>query len=131
MSYDLGLRDQGTGEWIELGEPHQMQGGTYQLGGCTTAEINITYNYCSIISRVLPDRLSDHEQARDGRLRSIRVLYGLTGAESIPMLQKAISELGDDTDPDYWRATEGNVKAALRQCLALAQMRPDGVWDGD
>lgn len=31
----------------------------------------------------------------------------------------------------YWEATEGNAKRALLQLLAMARMRPDGVWDGD
>lgn len=48
------------------------------------------------------------------------------------MLEKAISALGDDVDDsDYWHATEGNAKRALYGLLALAKMRPDGVWDGD
>ena len=34
-------------------------------------------------------------------------------------------------DPDYWKATEGNAKRALCQLRALAQLRPDGVFDGD
>lgn len=55
-----------------------------------------------------------------------------TGAESIPMLEKAISALGDDVDDsDYWHATEGNAKRALYGLLAFAKMRSDGVWDGD
>jgi hypothetical protein len=39
--------------------------------------------------------------------------------------------LGDETDPDYWKPAEGNVKRALMQLRALAVMRPDGVWSGD
>ena len=61
----------------------------------------------------------------------IRTIYGMTGAESLPVLDKAISELGNDVDPDYWKATEGNAKQALTQLRALAAMRPDGVWQGD
>ena len=62
----------------------------------------------------------------------IRSIYGKTGAESIPMLEKAISALGDNVDnSDYWHATEGNAKRALYGLLAFAKMRPDGVWDGD
>jgi hypothetical protein len=30
---------------------------------------------------------------------------------------------------DYWKATEGNAKRALCQLVALAQLRPDGVWN--
>ena len=56
---------------------------------------------------------------------------GMTGAESIPVLQNAIANLGDDTDQDYWKATDGNAKRSLCQLLAMAKMRPDGIWDGD
>lgn len=53
------------------------------------------------------------------------------GAESISILQQAIAALGDDTTSNYWDATEGNAKRPLYQLLAMAQMRPDGIWDGD
>lgn len=118
MSYDLGLKDPITNDWLELDEPHQMKGGTYCIGGSQTAEINITYNYAKHFYRVM----------EEGGLRSI---YGRTGAESIPILEAAIEALGDDVDEDYWKGTEGNAKRSLQQCLALARMRPDGVWDGD
>lgn len=55
----------------------------------------------------------------------------MTGAESIPVLQKAIAALSDDVNPDYWEPTEGNAKRALCGLLAFAQLRPDGVWEGD
>lgn len=55
----------------------------------------------------------------------------MTGAESIPILKKAIEVLADDVDPDYWKATEGNAKKSLCQLLSMAQLRPDGIWDGD
>jgi hypothetical protein len=126
MSYDLGLKDAITGEWLELDEPHHMRGGTYCVGGSSTAQINITYNYANHFYRVIPARNLD--STRGGGIRSI---YGMTGAESIPVLESAISILGDDVDDDYWKPTEGNAKRALTQCLALARMRPDGVWDGD
>jgi hypothetical protein len=135
MSYDIELIDPVTGETCELGEPHQMRGGTYCLGGTREAAFNITYNYFDILDRVLPAREPDSdnkEYARDdGKLHSIRAIYGLTGAESIPILKAAIAQLGDDVDDNYWKATEGNVKRALNCVLALAQMRPDGVWSGD
>lgn len=117
MSYDIELIDPATKEVLQLDAPHHMRGGTYAIGGTTEARLNITYNYSRILCKVI-----------DG---GIGGLYGKTGAESIPLLQAAISKLGDDTDPNYWKATEGNAKAALRKVLALAQMRPDGVWAGD
>ena len=118
MSYNLGLHDPATGEMLELDAPHHMKGGTYALGGSPYAELNVTYNYSRHYYRVFGE----------GGLRSI---YGKTGAESIPVLEAAIEQLGDDVDDDYWKGTEGNAKRALRQLLALAQMRPDGVWQGD
>lgn len=119
MSYDLGLKDPVTKEWIELDAPHQMRGGTYCVGGTPSAKINITYNYEQFFRQVLC--------AENG----IRLLYGMTGAESIPIIKKAIEQLGDDIDEHYWKPTEGNAKQALHQCLALAQMYPNGIWDGD
>lgn len=131
MSYDLGLRDRHE-EWYPLTTPHQMRGGTYCIGGTAEATINITYNYARHFERVLEPRASTHHYAReDGKLYGIRSLYGLTGAESIPLLCEAIDKLKDDVDADYWKSTEGNAQAALKQCLALARMCPDGVWDGD
>ena len=117
MSYDIELQDPITGRALKLDSAHYMRGGTYAVGGTTNAELNITYNYAK----------------RYGILgkKGIREIYGKTGAESIPMLQNAIALLGDDVHDDYWEPTEGNAKLALIQLLALAQMRPDGVWDGD
>lgn len=117
MSYDIHLLDPVTKKVIEFDEPHQLRGGTYQVGGSREAWINVTYNYSKHIGRVLP-----------GGIRSI---YGKTGAESIPLLEAAAVQLSDEVDPDYWTPTEGNVKRALYQILALARIRPDGVWDGD
>ena len=48
-----------------------------------------------------------------------------------PLLEGAAAQLGDDVDPDYWKATDGNAKRALVQLAALAKMRPDAVWAGD
>lgn len=131
MSYDLELRDPITRKVLELESPHQMKGGTYQLGGCPTAEINITYNYSQHYGRVFESRTSDHQCSRDGMLHGIRSIYGLTGAEAIPVVERAMSQLGDDVSEDYWDATEGNAKRALTHVLALSRLRPDGVWDGD
>jgi len=118
MSYDIELKDPVTKETIELNEVHYMKGGTYQIGGTREAWINITYNYSRHYYKTMGE---------DG----IRTIYGKTGAESIPILQSAIAKLGDEVDMDYWKSTEGNAKKALYQLLALAQMRPDGIWEGD
>ena len=117
MSYDIKLTDPVSKAVLQLDAAHDMRGGTYAIGGTKEASLNISYNYSQILHRVI-----------DG---GIRGLFGKTGAESSVILKAAIAQLGDDTDADYWKATEGNVKKALCHVLALAQLRPDGVWAGD
>lgn len=118
MSYDIDLKDRVTGEVIVLDFDHHMTGGTYCVGGTNEASLNITYNYAPHYYKTMGD---------DG----IRTIYGMSGAESIPVLKKAIVQLSDDVDEDYWKDTEGNAKRALIQLLTFAQLRPDGIWDGD
>ncbi len=118
MSYDLYLSRSETGETIELAEKHQLRGGTYAVGGTTEAHLNVTWNYGRHFARVLG-------------VSGIRTIYGLAGAESIPVLEKAIGELGDDATDNYWDATEGNAARALRDLVALAKLAPEDVWAGD
>lgn len=118
MSYDINLCYPGTTEVIQLSEKHQLLGGTYQLGGSWNASLNITYNYSPIFYRILGEK-------------GIRVIYGLTGEESMPILKKAIAELSGDTDVNYWKPTEGNAKAALKNLVSLAIIHPKGIWSGD
>ena len=118
MSYDIYLVDPLTEETIVLSEPHQFSGGTYALGGTTEAWLNVTYNYGVPFRKALGEK-------------GIRSIYGLTGAESVPVLRDAAAKLGDDVDDDYWKATEGNAKHALVQLLGLAMLCPNGVWKGD
>jgi len=118
MSYDIDLCDSITGEPLLLDAPHHMTGGTYPLGGSDVASFNVTYNYSEHFGRVLGEK-------------GIRSIYGMSGADSILVLGKAIADLGDDVSDDYWEPTEGNAKRALMCLLALAKMRPDGVWNGD
>ncbi len=118
MSYDINLCDPVTHDVLELDDPHDMRGGTYAMGGTREAHLNVTYNYAEHYKRVLGE---------DG----IRTIYGMTGAKSIPVLQRAADQLGDDATGNYWDDTEGNAKRALYKLIALAKLRPDGVWDGD
>lgn len=146
MSYDISLVDPVTKETLELDAPHFMRGGTYAINGTAEMCLNITYNYSRWYYRdgVFPDRGS-HTDYGNG-LRGIRSLYGLSGAESIPILQKAIAALEAMTDDlseqerrehesrgagGYWLPTRENAIKPLHQLLAMARMRPDGMWDGD
>ena len=139
MSYDVYLKDPVTGETVQFDEPHHMRGGTYSVGGTTSAYLSITYNYAGHYSRVfeslpVPRDAAPawmHEHPAQKPVRGIRTIYGLTGVGSISLLDKAIAALGNDVSQDYWEPTEGNAKRALIQLRALAAMRPDGVWSGD
>ncbi len=135
MSYDISLVDPVTRETLTMDAPHQMRGGTYAIGGTDEMWVNITYNYARWYYK-------DYAFGEKG----IRSIYGLSGAESIPVLKKAISGL-EDSDEElpyeeakscfeqgatgYWLPTRTNAIRPLYQLLALAQMRPDGVWEGD
>ena len=144
MSYDLYLVDPISRKTLELDAAHQMRGGTYAMGGTTECRLNITYNYAKHFWRVFeelpaPRPLAPewmHKMAAVDReipdaVTGIRTLYGLSGAESLPILNLAIARLKDDVTDNYWDGTEGNAKRALIQLRALATLRPDGIWDGD
>ena len=139
MSYDIYLTDPVTREPIELEEAHYMRGGTYALSGTTEAWLNITYNYANwYYGPGVFGETADN--------KGIRTIYGLSGAESIPVLQNAIKTLESITEDisdeerreyerqgatGYWIPTRANAIRPLYQLLALAQMRPDGIWEGD
>lgn len=141
MSYDIYLVDQITRRPLELPEPHFMRGGTYSMGGTTEAHLNVTYNYGGHFARVFeelpaprplsPEWMHTQHGGLPETFVGIRTIYGLTGAESLPILDRAIALLKDDVTDNYWEATEGNAKRALIQLRALATLRPDGIWDGD
>lgn len=137
MSYDIELVDPVTRKTLQLDAPHHMRGGTYAIGGTTEARLNVTYNYFPQFARVFADSHELRAQAPDWMhadrmpVRGIRTIYGLTGAESLPVLDAAIAQLGNDVHENYWQATDGNAKRALVQLRTLAAMRPDGVWSGD
>lgn len=118
MSYDIYLTDPKTKETICFDVPHRLKGGTYAIGGTREAWLNITYNYYEHFVKVLGEE-------------GIRAIYGMTGKQSMPVLEKAIESLKDDTDPDYWKPTEGNARNALLDLLVLAKSAPHGIWKGD
>lgn len=140
MSYDIYLRDRVTKETVHFDTPHQMAGGTYAVGGTTEAWLNITYNYAQWYYKdgVFPNNGEDNS--------GIRSIYGLSGADSIPVLEHAIKTLESMTEDlseeeiqeykdrgtgSYWTPTRANAIRPLYQLLAMAKMRPDAVWDGD
>jgi len=140
MSYDISLIDPVTKETLKLDAPHQIKGATYALGGTREAWLNVTGNYSDwyCMDGVFPNV--------DDGIRGICSIYGKTGAESIPILKAAITALeGCSKDiseerrreceecgaTGYWMPTRENAIKPLYSLLAFAQMRPDGIWDGD
>ena len=119
MSYDIRMVDIENGETLHMDAEHYITGGTYAHGGTTEVWLNITYNYGKFFYETI-----DAE-------RGIRALYGKTGCEALPILQKAIAQLGDDGSSDYWEATEGNAKKALKGLVVFAALFPNGVFVGD
>jgi hypothetical protein len=83
MSYDISLCDPVTHETLEVDDTHFVAGGTHSIGGTKELWLNITYNYGKYFRR--DDVLGS---------KGIRSIYSKTGAESIPMLEKAISACG-------------------------------------
>ena len=93
MSYDISLCDPVTKEPLVTDLPHMMTGGTYAIGGTRELWLNVTYNYARWYYE--PGVFAPTEEESKG----IRTIYGLTGAESIPVLKNAISALkGMNTD---------------------------------
>ena len=45
--------------------------------------------------------------------------------------EKYVEEISEGPNHDYWEATAANAIKPLYQLMAMAQLRPDGVWDGD
>ena len=135
MSYDISLVDPVTRETLVSETPHQMRGGTYAIGGTDEMWLNVTYNYGRWYRK-------DYAFGENG----IRSINDLSGAESIPVLKKAIAGLEESKEelPEeeidqclkqgvsgYWMPTKENAIRPLYQLLAMAQMRPDGVWESD
>lgn len=130
MSYDIRLIDRTTHKVLEAENPHFMQGGTFCPGGTKELWLNITYNYAAVLCKVLQRDVIDQDTGKRTTLVGLDAINGIYAAETISMLRKAINSLSDEgANESYWHPTEGNVKKALIQLKALADMRPDGVWE--
>lgn len=130
MSYDIRLIDHTTHKVLEAENPHFMHGGTFCPGGTKELWLNVTYNYATVLCKVLQRDVIDQSNGQRTTLVGLDAINGIYAAETISMLRKAINSLSDEgANESYWHPTEGNVKKALIQLKALADMRPDGVWE--
>lgn len=119
MSYDISIVDRKTKQEIEVERPIDLRGGTYAVGGTTRLWLNITYNYAPFFRKVF----SEHGP------NGIHCIEGQKVEDTIPWIEKAIEQLGDDVDSNYWAPTEGNAKKSLINLLKLAKMCPEGEWE--
>ncbi len=44
---------------------------------------------------------------------------------------ETIKTVSEGPSDDYWEETAGNAIKPLYQLIAFAELRPDGIWDGD
>ena len=109
MSYDMDIVNENH-ETVQLPERHSIAGGTYCIGGTRELTLNITGNYWKIFQRLFGEKGTD-------------IFNGMEISESLPILAKAIEELGDaEPDGNYWTPCDGNVKRCLMKLEALASL---------
>lgn len=114
MGYELNLVDKEKQEAVLL---ENADCECEVSGAGVVASAHATYNYSKHYYRVFS---SEH---------GLYALSGLTGEQSVPVLQNAVKQLADDETCDPWQATEGNAKRALLNFLALANEFPKAVWE--
>jgi hypothetical protein len=108
MSYDVDLVDN-EGNIVEV-VPHQ-EGGIVCLGGSDKAALSVTYNYTKFYYENLDEK--------DG----LRWLDGKLAKDTLVRLEQTIEKLVGDKS-DYYEATAGNAKHALKILLAWAKQYP-------
>ena len=113
MSHDVILVDT---DGVLVSRERIAEGGTYVSGGTNECVLNITYNYSPLFYEVFPND------------EGLKWLYGKTGKESIPVLEKAVERLGTKRNNDYWKATMGNAGHSLSILLSWAREHPQGKW---
>lgn len=109
---DPELKHPETEEPLTLSAPDfHAEGGTIVMGGTDKCDVSVTYNY------------AEHFQ--------FSKLHGLTGRDSISMLEEAIANLGTARNADYWASTKGNAGYMCNVLLGWARQHPNGIWEVD
>ena len=152
---DLPVKHVMTGGTYQADYDEQTR--TFSPKPISEAWLNVTYNYGRYYydatdgdPRFAHDEISAYyTDGTTGPVKTeygIRGIYGKTGVESIPMLEDMIDalhhrdecssedyteDISEDPCDDYWEATAANAIRPLYQLIAMAKLRPDGVWDGD
>jgi hypothetical protein len=116
MSFDVALKCPCCDEPISV-ERHE-EGGTYVMGGTTTAELNVTYNYSLFYF--------DHLDRKQG----LEWLDGKKASECIERLREAVAALGAERSANYWAAKAGNAGYVLAILLKWAEEYRREEWLG-
>lgn len=115
MGYWTSLVDVHTKEEVKV--PLHQEGSIYNVDGSDIAHINITSNYYEYFYK--------HIDKKEG----LSWLNGKTGIEAAPILARAVCELGQKPDVDYWKATAGNAGRALNTLLKWACLHPKAIFE--
>jgi len=110
MSWWIYLEDD-SGESVIV-DSHS-DGGTYCVGGTSSAELNMTYNYSKPFGEA------------GFNLRSIN---GKRAAECVDEMERVVAALGTERASDYWAPTNGNAGAALNRLCTWARQHPQAKW---
>ena len=121
MSYDIRIVDKDTKETMFADIQHDINGGTYAVGGTKELWLNITYNYAPFFREVF----KEHGEG------GIHCLDGMPVEYTMPWIQEAIDQLKDDVSYNYWEPTEGNAKASLICLYRLGEQGKNGFWEVD
>jgi hypothetical protein len=149
MGWDVALQDHAAKPWCDYGTPldqwvpkydfetepcpepccpavkveRHAEGGTYAIGGTSEAEVSITYNYGKHIREAWPEDPDPEASNVLGRM-----LDGKRAGDVIKTLERAVGQLGTDTDDDYWKPTPGNAGHMLNVLLGWARQHPEAVF---
>lgn len=116
MSYSVDLLDD-AGRVVDV-VPNDA-GGITTLGGNNMAECSITYNFSYFFEKEI-----DEEEG-------LRWLHEKTAGNTIPVLEKAVKNLGTETHQDvdsYWVPCPGNAGKDLQTLLEWAREHPEATW---
>ena len=137
MSYYIGLKNPSANETASFRQKifAFVQKLAYAINGTTELWLNIPYGYAPYYYETTKndERFAYNELISDDRHAIVQTEYGIRGidgktsAESIPMLKDLISKI----EQKYKKPVAVNVTEPLYKMLAIAQRRPNGIWDVD
>lgn len=91
MSYDFTLKNKKTGETLTMPIKYNLYGGTYEIGGTNKCWLNITYNYSKYYYEASEN--DNRFRLQDGSNGALNALEGISGLDSIPLLNDLINRI--------------------------------------